>query len=162
MPDTSHPPRPALVLGAAVWPNGEPSPSLKRRALHAAQLFHEGKVTHIIGCGGLGQHPPTEAEMIGRLCEKDGVPADRIGFEANSHSTADNIRFALPLIRDLGAQSAVIVTDRYHAPRARLTARRLGLTVTSDCPRSTGTRKLRVLKSYLREIPAYLWYWLKP
>ena len=58
----------ALVLGAAVWPGGRPSPTLRRRALKAAALWHEGQVRAIIGCGGVGRHPPSEAEVIRALC----------------------------------------------------------------------------------------------
>ena len=44
----------AVVLGAAVWPGGRPSPALARRAARAATLSAEGKVCGIVACGGFG------------------------------------------------------------------------------------------------------------
>jgi len=139
-PDPDPPPAPAacprvaLVLGAAVWAGGQPSPTLARRALHAAELYRAGKVDVIIGCGGLGGHPPTEASVIIALCRAEGVPETALTEEGTSTSTRENLTNALPLLERLKPQTVVIVTDPYHAPRARLIARQLGLIACSDCP----------------------------
>ncbi|MDJ0823273.1 MAG: YdcF family protein [Paracoccaceae bacterium] len=148
----------AVVLGAAVWAGGTPSPTLLRRALHAASLWRDGEVSAIIGCGGLGKHPPTEAAVICAICRAEGVPDDVLFEEATSRTTEQNIRNALPIMEKLGQRNVIVVTDAYHAPRARLVARRLGLQSTSDSPALRGTKWHRVVKSYLREVPAYLWY----
>lgn len=158
----SHATRPAaLVLGAAVWPGGEPSPTLRRRARHAANLFAQGAVSHVIGCGGLGRHPPSEAAVIRAICMAAGVPETAILCEDRSRSTLENIENALPLLRGLGCPPVVIVTDRYHAGRARLVARHFGLEATASCPDQVGTPKGRLLRSWLREIPALLAYALR-
>ncbi len=150
-PDTTHI---ALVLGAAVWPDETASPSLRRRALHAADLYSEGRVSHIIGCGGLGKNPPTEAEMIRRLLVDAGIPFENILLEDKSHSTVENIRFAIPLLRALKSSKVVIVSDWYHAPRARMTARHLGLDAISDCPPLKDMPLARRIKYFLRELVA--------
>ena len=149
----------ALILGAAVWAQG-PSPTLRRRAGVGAQLFHQSKVTHLIGCGGLGRHPPTEAAAIRDILTEAGVPADRIIDEDRSTSTLENITFALPILTRLGNPGVVIVTDVYHAPRARLIARRLGLSAKSESPPLRGASLPQFVRSALREVPAYLWAWL--
>ncbi|WP_333830841.1 YdcF family protein [Pararhodobacter sp.] len=150
-PDISPTPRPrvALVLGAAVWAGGQPSPTLARRAQHAAGLYRAGKVDAIIGCGGLGRHPPTEASVIAALCRAEGVPGSALSEEGASTSTRENLLNALPLLAALQPQSVVIVTDPYHAPRAKLMARQLGVSARSDCPpwRAIGPRQ------WLRHIP---------
>ena len=51
-----------VVLGARVWPSGRPSDALARRTLHAVKLYQEGLAAAIICSGGLGTHPPTEAQ----------------------------------------------------------------------------------------------------
>lgn len=156
--------RVALVLGAAVWPGGRPSPTLERRARHAAALWQAGEVGAIVASGGLGRHGPSEAEVIAALCHAGGVPEAALVLEARSTSTEENLRFSLPLLRAMGAREVVIVTDGFHAPRARLAARRLGLArelgvVRSDSPRAPLTAGR--VKAGLREVPAYLWYALR-
>jgi uncharacterized SAM-binding protein YcdF (DUF218 family) len=144
----------ALILGAAVWPGGLPSPTLRRRTLHAAALWHEGKVQAIVACGGLGLNPPTEAQAMHRLLLDNGVPEAALHMEDRSHNTHENILFALPILAGLEATSVVIVTDATHAPRARLIARRLGLRATSSTPPLLQGHLPTTLRQGLREIPA--------
>lgn len=148
----------ALVLGAAVWADGHASPTLRRRAAHAATLYKDGQVRHIIGCGGVGKHPPSEAAVIRDICVEHGVPLRDISLEDTSTTTLENIANARPFLTGLGTDTVVIVTDQYHAPRARLIARHLGITARTDCPKNTGTKRLRTLKAYARELPALLLY----
>lgn len=148
----------ALVLGAAVRPDGAPSPALRRRTAHAIGLFHAGHVGAIIGCGGLGDHPPTEAEAICRICRDSGLPDAAVHLEDRSTNTAENLRNARPILDRIGVARVVIVTDRYHAPRARLTARRFGLDARLSCPPPGDAPTLNRLRAQLRELPAWLWY----
>ena len=46
----------------------------------------------------------------------------------------ENIALALPILRDLGVTTVIIVTDATHAPRACLIARGLGLRATTSSP----------------------------
>ena len=150
-PDTPSATRPrvALVLGAAVWAGGQPSPTLARRARHAAGLYLSGEIDVIVGCGGLGDHPPTEARAITTLCRAAGVPETALAEENTSTSTRENLTNALPLLARLEPRSVTIVTDPYHAPRARLIARQLGMKACSNCPprRAIGPRQ------WLRHLP---------
>lgn len=141
----------ALVLGAAVWPGGVASPTLRRRAELGARLVLEGQAAAVIGCGGLGRHGPSEALVIAEICRAAGVPEDRVLVEDRSTSTEENIRFALPLLAGLGTNRVLIVTDRYHAPRAVLIARRLHLAAEARCTTLQGTAPLRIIKAYVRE-----------
>lgn len=153
----------ALILGAAVHADG-PSPSLRRRTLHAAQLWHAGRVGHLIPCGGLGRHPPAEAQAMRDLLLAAGVPDSAITPEPASTTTRENIALALPILARLGAREVVIVTDRWHAPRARLIARRLGLHARADAPPLAGTRPLVQARMALREVAAYAadWWRFRP
>lgn len=148
----------AIVLGAAVWADETASPTLRRRAMHAAALYRDGKVGRIIGCGGVGKNPPSEAEMIRRICVEAGVPDGVIALEDKSTTTRENLAHAKPMMLASGCRTAVIVTDRYHALRVRLAARSLGLRATTSCPALTGTRRWMVARAYLREIPALVLY----
>jgi uncharacterized SAM-binding protein YcdF (DUF218 family) len=150
-----------IVLGAAVWPEG-PSPTLARRTAHAVRLWHRGGFAIVVPCGGLGRHPPSEAEAMTRLLIAGGVPRERIVPEDQSTTTEENIRLALPILQHRDIGSVLIVTDWYHAPRARMVARRLGLNARSSSPGLQGTRPLAQAKYALREVAAFLWYWLNP
>ncbi len=117
-----------------------------------------GHVSGIVACGGVGHYPPSEAEVISKVCQELGVPEVAVLQEKRSTTTEENLRFALVL---LNTPDVIIVTDRYHAPRARLIARRLGLNATTDCPPIPQGRRKHVVRQTLREVPAYLWYWLR-
>jgi vancomycin permeability regulator SanA len=145
--------RAALILGCAVWADG-PSPTLRRRTAHAAALWHQGEVAWLVACGGLGTHPPVEAEAMRDLLLEHGVAPEAIRLEDCSRNTHENILLALPILADIGATSAVIVTDATHAPRARLIAWGLGLRATSSSPPLRGSRLWSTLKQALREVAA--------
>jgi uncharacterized SAM-binding protein YcdF (DUF218 family) len=144
----------ALVLGAKVLPDGSPSPSLRRRACHAAKLWHAGQVERIIACGG-GQ-PVSEAQVIRDICLQAGVAPQAITLEPRSATTLENLLFAKPLLDPEQTQHVVIVTDAYHAPRAALVAKRLGMRAQSDCPRLEHWQPRLIA----REAIAYVYYWL--
>ncbi|MCT4609890.1 MAG: YdcF family protein [Pelagimonas sp.] len=147
----------AVVLGARVWAGGQASPSLRRRAEHAAKLWLASRVRAIVACGGEGAMPPSEAEVIRQICLEAGVPEGAVFLEDQSRTTEENLLFARPVLDRVGARSIVIVTDPYHAPRARLIARKLGVSATSDCPKMPSVR----LKFLLRETGAWILYFLR-
>lgn len=151
----------ALVLGAAVRPGGVPSPALERRARHAVGLWRSGQVRALVLTGGVRTHPPSEAEVMAALCRAEGVPDAALRIETAALTTEDNILLSLPALRSLGAAEIVIVTDRYHAARARLVARRAGLRARTACPRLTDAPLWRVVRAWLREAVALAWYWAR-
>ncbi len=151
----------AVVLGAAVWADGVASPALRRRAAHAANLHLSGQVRHIIGCGGVGLNPPTEAIVIRDICMELGVPEADISLEDKSINTQQNIANARPFLKRLKAKSVVLVTDRFHVLRSKLIARHFGLDVRFSIPDSKGIGAYRTVKSYVRELPALLLYFLR-
>ncbi|KPQ06728.1 MAG: hypothetical protein HLUCCA12_08970 [Rhodobacteraceae bacterium HLUCCA12] len=72
--------------------------------------------------------------MIADLCRAAGVPETALHRETRSTSTRQNLRNARPILQRLGAGTVVLVTDPYHAPRARLIARQEGIAACTDCP----------------------------
>ncbi|WP_090160367.1 YdcF family protein [Loktanella sp. DSM 29012] len=148
-----------IVLGAAVWASG-PSPTLQRRARHAAALFLAGHAPLIVATGGLGLHPPTEAMAITDILISQGVPATAIIQEDRSTTTLENLRFSRKLLGP-DTRTVIIVTDRTHAPRARLTARHLGYTATTMSPSLRGGHPRTILRQTIREFFAYPAYALR-
>lgn len=149
----------AIVLGAAVWTGGVASPTLRRRAATAAALYRAGKVGGIVATGGIGAHPPSEAETIRDLLTAHGVPDGAIILEPRSRSTLENIAFAAELLPE--GSAVVLVSDAWHLPRARLVARRLGLHAQGAAPSLSGARPLFTARAILREIAAFLIYALR-
>jgi len=110
-----HPP--VVVLGAAVYPDGTPSPALRRRVLHGIECFRRSNAAALILTGGRGRHPPSEARVMASLARTCGIDSDRIVLEESSHSTLDSAEACAELIQSAGWQRALVVTDRYHLPR---------------------------------------------
>lgn len=90
----------------------------------------------ILGCGGLGTHPPGEAEVIARICRAAGVPAEAILRDDRSTTTRENLTNALSILSRIRPSAVILVTDPYHAPRARLIARQIGLVASTRTPRA--------------------------
>ncbi len=147
-----------IVLGARVRADGSASEALRRRAEHGVKLFHQRRIDRIILSGGINGAPATEASVMRQICLENGMPASRIRTEEKARTTKENIDFSLELL-PYGA-SAVLITDQFHAPRARLIARRLGHNLQADCPALGPVPCGRLAKTYLREFSAFLWVFL--
>lgn len=151
-------PRVALVLGAKVMANGEASPALRRRTEHAAALWHAGKVDLILVSGGMPRAGRREAHVMADLLTAAHIPGTQILREDQARNTWENLAFSQALLPE-GAK-IVLVTERYHAHRARLIARRQGITATIDCPSDHDTPWKRRLKTRLRECAALLYFFV--
>ncbi|TMW12189.1 YdcF family protein [Alloalcanivorax gelatiniphagus] len=84
--------------------------------------------------GGAGDRTPrdpddSEAAMMADQARRLW-PEARLWIEPRSRSTWENALNSAPLLRRHGIQSVLLVTDRAHLPRATLSFRRQGLTVT--------------------------------
>lgn len=143
----------ALLLGAALRRDGAPSAAMLRRTAHAAALWHAGAVARIVASGGAVRHPVPEAQVMRALLLAAGVPDAAILPEGRSRNTAQNIALSRPLLPP-GAP-VVIVTDRYHLPRALLIARAHGLAATGVAVPRAGPLVPYAIAT-LREGPAIL------
>jgi uncharacterized SAM-binding protein YcdF (DUF218 family) len=116
-------------------------------------------VGQIVATGGIGKHPPSEAEAVRDILVERGVPESAVILEARSHSTFENIAFAADLLPQ--GSDVVLVSDAWHLPRARLVARRLGLRATAAAPSLRGARAWFTARATLREIAAFAAYLLR-
>ncbi|HVP31059.1 MAG TPA: YdcF family protein [Myxococcota bacterium] len=143
----------AIVLGAAVWRGGLPSPALARRAEQGARLVLEGRARVLVASGGTVTHPPAEATLIRAIAVELGVAHERILVEDASRDTLENALACAALLRAHGLRSAWLVTDRYHLGRALFVFRRLGIEATGF-PAEAGLPSRR---ERLRELGAWPW-----
>ena len=150
-----------IVLGAAIWPDGQPSPTLRRRMAHAVELFDCKVGCYLLLTGGLGRYPPSEAYVMRQLALAAGVPALQIVMEDQARSTFDSALRCARILQQQGWKAALVITDAYHLPRALFTFRAFGIQVAGSAP--TGSqwvprRWKRWYQHYLREALAFVWY----
>jgi uncharacterized SAM-binding protein YcdF (DUF218 family) len=117
-----------VVLGARIGNDGRPSRALERRMQAAIALYHAGAAPLLLLSGG-GKHTVPEAEVMRRLALAGGVPEAALLIEPKSRNTVENATQTAQLLAPRGIAAIILVTDPYHALRARLLFRLAGLAV---------------------------------
>ena len=108
-----------IVLGSGLRRSGRPGDALTRRSIWGAGLYQQGLAERVICTGGIGEgHVRSEADACRELLLREGVPADAIFIEEQSHSTEENAIYAQEIMLENGWDSAVLVTDSFHMLRA--------------------------------------------
>ncbi len=82
------------------------------RALQAATLWHEGKAPLVL-VTGYG-----DCDFIRDVLVRSGVDVAAISTECLSLSTWENATFAQPILTEMGAKRAILVTSWFHSRRA--------------------------------------------
>ena len=116
-----------VILGAAVWPGGRPSPALERRIGYGWRAAREWPDAPVFCSGGLGEHPPSEAAVMAERLKERGLAPERLILDEHSRDTLENVVAAAGFMRRVGLSRAVVCTDAYHLPRACMIFRQLGL-----------------------------------
>jgi len=153
-------PRVAVVLGAQVLSGGRPSRTLDARARHAAGLYAAAEVDLFVPTGGVGEHPPSEAEVMGRILRAGGVPEEAILLEDAATSTWDSAWLVADLARRRGIGEVRAVTDPLHCVRTVGAFREAGLAARAEpvygSPmwRKSWSRR----GQFIREMGALVWY----
>ena len=136
---------------------------MRVRALHAARLYAEGYVKVVIPTGGVGKHPPSEAEAISAILKNAAVPDRSILPEDQARNTLGSARRIAKLARSEGTKDFLVVTDPLHCIRAVSAFEASGLPATAapayESPMWTeeGLRRGQLL----REAVAICWYRLR-
>jgi uncharacterized SAM-binding protein YcdF (DUF218 family) len=151
-----------VVLGAALTPDGEATPALRRRVAHGVRLYHEGAAGVLLLSGGPTRHPLPEAMAMRTLALDGGVPEGCIVVEDKSVRTLHNASYTARIMRQRGWRRALVVTDSFHMPRALLTFRGFGVAVTAaTVPGVWRRHPIKALGAAAREAVALIWYiWL--
>jgi len=116
--------RVAIVFGAGLSRDGTPSPVLKDRVATAAELYFSGKVRKILMSGDnrfLDYNEP--GAMLDYALEL-GVPRQDIVLDYAGRRTYDTCYRARAIF---GVTDALLVTQRFHLPRALFTCNFLGI-----------------------------------
>jgi vancomycin permeability regulator SanA len=136
--------RAALVFGAGLNRAGAPSAILYDRVATAADLYSAGKVSRLLMSGDNSTENYNEVEAMRQAAIGLGVPDDNIVLDYAGFSSWDSCYRASAIF---GLDSATLVTQAFHLPRALFTCRHLGIDsvgVTADRqPYRTGYNELR-------------------
>ena len=109
-----------IVLGTPARPDGTPSPEQRVRVLEGVREYRAGVAPHIIMTGGAAHNHFVEADVMAKLAESEGVPAEAIVEEGHAQDTIQNIYYSAQIMHDHGWHSAEIVSSPYHLGRAAL------------------------------------------
>jgi SanA protein len=116
--------RAAMVFGAGLTRSGRPTPILRDRVQTAANLYLTGKVEKLLMSGGEWSYARSEPESMREYAISLGVPAEAIVLDHGGQRTYDTCYRAKAVF---ALDSALLVTQAFHLPRALFVCNALGL-----------------------------------
>lgn len=146
----------AVLLGCPTGRLEAPRPLALARVRTAALLLRTGVASRVLVVGGAPRGGCSEAQVMAELLEREGVPPSCIECEHLSANTLENALAARRLLT--GERHVLVVTQRFHAARARRCFALAGLSaVVCEAPAPVDARRRRVLRMRER-----LSWWLLP
>lgn len=115
-----------VVLGAPLAPDGSLSEVLRERVEAGFALWRAGGAPRLCVTGGPSRGR-TEADAMAEAVVALGVPERALVVERAARTTAENAANVAALLRPQGATRVWVVTQPFHARRARWLFRRAGL-----------------------------------
>jgi vancomycin permeability regulator SanA len=141
----------AIVFGAQLTPDGQPKAFLAGRLRTAAELLRAGKVRALLVSGDADGSSGNEIAAMSYYLLDLGVPAQRIVADPDGLDSYDTCRRA----RDVyGVTRALLVSQRFHLPRALTLCRSLGLDADGVAAGCADCRRLTLTVNTAREVPA--------
>ncbi len=141
----------AVVFGAGYWPSGRLSDVLQDRLDAAIELYEAGRVHTLLFSGDNRVEEYNEPAKMMEYALLQGVPREDIVLDYAGRRTYDTCYRARDIFR---VDEVVLVTNRYHLPRALLTCRTLGLEGVGYV--ADRQPYVKIGWYWLREVPA-LW-----
>ena len=149
-----------VVLGSAQY-NGVPSSIFEARLEHALALYENGVAPVVVTVGGKADGDMfTEAESGRAYLAEAGVSEDALLAVEQGVDTLESMRAVGTAFAERGWDSAVLVTDPWHAMRAERMAEDAGIEAESSPTRQGPAVQTRAtqFRYILRETAAYLLY----
>ena len=117
-------PRTALVFGAGVYRNGQPSAVLTDRVNTAIELYQRGLIDEMIMSGDNSDESRNEVDHMVRLAVEAGVPESAILRDDYGIHTAESLYNAKNVF---GKDAIIYVSQDFHNVRILMTGDRYGL-----------------------------------
>ena len=113
-----------LVLGCGVRPDGTPSLMLQDRLETGIALYEDGAAPKLLMSGDHGRKEYDEVNLMKEYALERGVPSEDVFMDHAGFSTYESMYRA----RDIFcAEKVIVVSQRYHLPRALYVAEKLGM-----------------------------------
>lgn len=116
--------RVAIVFGAGLRRDGTPTAILRDRVETAADLYSSGKIEKILMSGDNRFDDYNEPEAMRQYALSLGIPAQAIALDYAGRRTYDTCYRAKAIF---GVESALLVSQKFHLPRALFLCNTLGL-----------------------------------
>ncbi|MBK1789907.1 SanA/YdcF family protein [Persicirhabdus sediminis] len=116
-----------LVLENTVHPDGTPSDRLVARLDRAVELYEKGLYKYVIVSGALGKEGHDEAVVMQSYMISRGLPPERVIADSLGYTTYDSAANTMAFMRDHDLEKALVVTQYFHIPRARLALKKFGV-----------------------------------
>jgi uncharacterized SAM-binding protein YcdF (DUF218 family) len=107
-----------IVLGYPADSDGNPSPEQLARVTEGVREYERGVAPRLIVTGGAAHNQFTEARVMARTAEAQGIPRSAIFVEPEARDTMQNACFAARIMKAHGWRSAEVVSRASHLPRA--------------------------------------------
>ncbi len=117
----------ALILGCPAAPDGTASMCERCRVKSAVRQYRRGNVDKLVFSGGAAHSPDVEADVMGDLAVKRGVPAADVLRERRALTTWQNLRYSTLILHVQHLSTVLIISTADHLPRARRIAQFWGL-----------------------------------
>ena len=114
----------AIVFGAGLRRDGTPTPILRDRVETAASLYLSGRVEKLLMSGDNNTLNHNEPQAMRQYAISLGVPDEAIAMDYAGSRTYDTCYRAKAIF---GVKSALLVTQKFHLPRALFLCNALGL-----------------------------------
>ena len=138
----------AIVFGAGLRRDGTPTPILRDRVETAANLYFSGKVEKILMSGDNRFEYYNEPGAMRQYALSLGVPDTVIALDYAGRRTYDTCYRAKAIF---GASEALLVTQKFHLPRALFLCNALGLKSYGIEADNNRYRKISLLIWNIRE-----------
>ena len=136
--------RVAIVFGAGLLRDGSAGPVLRDRVETAVQLYQQGKVDKLLMSGDNRFVEYNEPEAMRQYALGFGIPDEDIVLDYAGRRTYDTCYRANAIFQ---VDSAILVTQSFHLPRALFLCNWLGV-------ESTG---VEANNSYFRKVSRFIW-----
>ncbi|TQN43826.1 DUF218 domain-containing protein [Blastococcus colisei] len=149
-----------VVLGSAQY-NGVPSSIFEARLEHAIALYEQGVAPVIVTVGGRAAGDQFTEAVAGReYLAQAGIPEEALLAVEEGVDTLQSMRVVAAALAERGWNTAVVVTDPWHAMRAERMAEDSGIEAESSPTRQGPAVQTRAtqFRYILRETAAYLLY----
>ena len=147
----------AIVFGAGYWPSGALSAILQDRLDAAIDLYRAGRVQKLLFSGDNRFVDYNEPAKMLEYALAQGIPREDIVLDYAGRRTYDTCYRARDIFQ---VRDVVLVTQRFHLPRALNTCRALGMNAEGLIADQQAYPRRNLIWYWIREVPATWRSWL--